>query len=353
LRSIDAGTTLIDMNSADKNPVTSRDVARLAGVSQATVSRTMADGSVSPATRARVRRAMDELGYVPHAGATAMKTRRTDTIGVVVADIANPFYQEILDELTNEISRHGLRVVVWNTGEGSQRDALIAIREKATDGVIFTTATEESAELRIAVERKSPLVLINRSVAGVECDQVVSENHAGAASVADFLVERHRSDSAFIGGPVNASTSIERRDGFLSRMAELGHPLADDAIFDARYSHEISRRITEELLARATPPEAIFCANDYMAFGALDAVRGSGMDPAGAPWVIGFDDVAMAAWTSFDLTTVRQPSREMARAGVRLLLQRISDPSSPATRCVFACQLIERGSTATASLLGR
>ncbi|HEX3680671.1 MAG TPA: LacI family DNA-binding transcriptional regulator [Galbitalea sp.] len=332
------------------NPVTSRDVARLAGVSQATVSRTMADRSVSADTRDRVRRAMDELGYVPHAGATAMKTRRTNTIGVVVADIVNPFYQEILDELTIEISRRGLRVVVWNTGEGSQRDALIAIREKAIDGVIFTTATEESAELQIAVERDSPVVLINRSVAGVECDEVVSENRTGAASVADYLIENHRSNAAFIGGAANASTSAERRDGFLGRMRELGHPLADDTIFDAGYSHEISRELTANLLARPTPPAAIFCANDYMAFGALDAMRASGLNSRDAPWVIGFDDVAMASWTSFDLTTVQQPTREMARAGVQLLLERISDPSAPPTKRVFPCRLIERGSTASSVL---
>ena len=332
-------------DSTEGRAVTSRDVARVAGVSQATVSRTMADGSVSPGTRARVLAAMDELGYVPHAAATAMKTRRTNTIGVVVADIANPFYQEVLDELTKDISSRALRVVVWNTGDGSQSDALTAIREKAVDGVIFTTATQESEELRTAVERNSPLVLINRSVPGVECDEVVSENRRGAASVADFLVRHHREAAAFIGGAPNASTSVERRDGFLGRMRELGHPLPDELIRSGDYSHEVSREIAEELLGRPTPPTAIFCANDYMAFGALDAVRARGLNPLEAPWIIGFDDVAMASWASFDLTTVRQPSRQMARKGVELLLARISDPGSAVTTHVFPCRLIERGST--------
>jgi len=305
----------------------------------------MADGRVSADTRARVLAAMAALGYVPHAAATTMKTRRTNTIGVVVADIANPFYQEILDELSRDISSKGLRVVVWNTGEGSQSDALAAIRERAVDGVIFTTATEESAELHAAIERESPVVLINRSVPGIECDEVVSENRVGAASVADFLIERHRVAVAFIGGASNASTSVERRDGFLGRMRELGHPLPDELIYNARYSHEISREITAALLDRPTPPTAIFCANDYMAFGALDAVRASGLSQLEAPWVIGFDDVAMASWASFDLTTVRQPSKDMARKGVQLLLNRIADPAAPVTTHVFGCRLIERGST--------
>lgn len=289
---------------------------------------------------------MDELGYVPHAGATAMKTRRTNTIGVVVADLANPFYQEILDELTTEISQAGYRVVVWNTGHGTRSDALIAIREKAVDGVAFTTATEESAELKAAVERKSPLVLINRTVAGIECDQVISENEAGAASVADFVVSHGCARAAFIGGSANASTSRERRSGFVNRMSELGRPVAEALLFSGGYSHEVSRTITLSLLASAETPDVIFCANDYMAFGVLDAIRAAGLSAAEAPWVIGFDDVAMAAWSSFDLTTVRQPSREMARLGTELLIARINDPLTPITKKVFPCDLVVRGSTA-------
>lgn len=336
----------VSTGHTSEGTVTSRDVARLAGVSQATVSRVMADGNVvTEATRRKVLAAMDQLGYVPHAGATAMKTRRTNTIGVVVADLANPFYQETLDELTTQISRAGYRVVVWNTGHGTQNDALIAIREKAVDGVAFTTATEESHELRAAVERKSPLVLINRTVSGIECDQVISANEVGAASVADFFVEHGRFDVAFIGGSSNASTSRERREGFLTRMAELGHAVPAELVLSGDYSHEVSRDITLSLLSRPVAPKAIFCANDYMAFGALDAIRALGLTVAQAPWVIGFDDVAMASWSSFDLTTVRQPSREMARAGVELLLARINEPLAPVTKKVLPCRLIVRGST--------
>lgn len=330
-----------------QDTVTSRDVARLAGVSQATVSRVLTDGKiVSEGTRARVVAAMEKLGYVPHAAATAMKTRRTNTIGVVVADLANPFYQEALDELTTEISQAGYRVVVWNTGHGSRSDALVAIREKAVDGVAFTTATEESAELKAAVERNSPLVLINRTVSGIECDQVISENEAGAAAVADFVVTNDRSRAAFIGGSPNASTSRERRTGFLNRMAELGQPVDEALVFAGGFSHETSRNITLSLLASARLPDVLFCANDYMAFGALDAIKAVGLSPSQAPWVIGFDDVAMASWSSFDLTTVRQPSREMARIGTELLIARINDPLTPVTKKVFPCELVVRGSTA-------
>ena len=325
--------------------VTSRDVAKLAGVSQATVSRVMTSPSkLSPATKAKVKAAMEELGYVPHLGAQAMKTRRSNTVGVVVADLANPFYSEVLDELSRELDLAGLRVVIWNTGGGSHVDALKAIREHAVDGVIFTTATEDSLELQAAIEKRSPIVLINRAVEGLDCDQVSSDNVGGGAAVADFVVRHGRTRAAFIAGAPAASTSRERGRGFLARMDELGHPVPEHARFSAGFDHDRAAETTERLLARTDPPQAIFCANDLMAFGALDALRRVGAEARDC-WVIGYDDVEMAAWSSFSLTTVRQPSREMAREGARLLLERLKEPGSPARRIGFPSTLIVRAST--------
>ncbi|MET1153742.1 substrate-binding domain-containing protein [Arthrobacter sp.] len=325
--------------------VTSRDVAELAGVSQATVSRVMSSSSkLAPATRARVQAAMKTLGYVPHAGAQAMKTRRTNTIGVVVADLANPFYAEVLDELTRELDLAGFRVVIWNAGGGSHEDALKAIGEHAVDGVIFTTATEDSLELQAAVEKNSPIVLINRVVDGLDCDQVTSTNTAGGAAVAEYLLANGKTRVAFIGGTENASTSRDRGRGFLGRMAEQGHAVPEDLRFQGGFSHDMSARIMTDLLGRADRPQAVFCANDHMAFGALDALRANRVLTQDC-WVIGYDDVEMAAWDSFSLTTVRQPSREMARAGARLLLERIHSPELPHRRVNFNCDLIVRGST--------
>ncbi|KQR64175.1 hypothetical protein ASF98_11820 [Arthrobacter sp. Leaf337] len=332
--------------------VTSRDVAELAGVSQATVSRVMSSpAKLSPATKARVQAAMETLGYVPHAGAQAMKTRRTNTIGVVVADLTNPFYPEVLDELSRELDAAGFRVVIWNAGGGSHHDALKAIREHAVDGVIFTTATEDSLELQAAIEKNSPIVLINRVVEGLDCDQVTSSNTAGGTAVANYLLAHGKTRVAFIGGAQNASTSRERGRGFLGRMAEQGHVVPEHFRFDGKFSHDISAQITNRLLARADRPQAIFCANDHMAFGALDALRAHHIQPKDC-WVIGYDDVDMAAWDSFSLTTVRQPSREMARAGAEMMINRVHTPKHAPRKVNFPCDLIVRGSTELAGLTG-
>jgi LacI family transcriptional regulator len=325
--------------------VTSRDVARLAGVSQATVSRALSSSaSLAPQTRARVQEAVERLGYVPHAGAQAMKTRRTRTIGVVVDDLTNPFYPEVLDELTRQLDEADHRVVLWNAGSAGHRDALAAIRERAVDGVVFTTATGDSLELQAAVEKNSPLVLINRVVEGLDCDQVTSSNRAGGAAVAEYLASHGKTRIAFIGGAENASTSRDRGEGFLSRLAELGHIVPAGLRLTGSFTHQTGAEAAGKLLDLAVPPDAVFCANDFIAFGALDAIRGRG-GAGNAPWVVGYDDVEMASWPSLDLTTVRQPSRDMARAGARMLLDRIASPGLPARHIEFPCELMIRGST--------
>lgn len=327
--------------------VTSHDVARLAGVSQATVSRALSSSSkIHPATKARVLAAMQELNYVPHAGAQTLRTRRTGVVGVVVADLTNPFYSQMLDELTRVLSRAGYRAVVWNAGGGSHADALQAIGENAVDGVIFTTATASSPELQQAIGRNRPLVLINRDVEGVACDRVIGDNAAGGAAVADFLHDRGRTDVAIISGPSEATTSRDRTAGFLSRMNELGHHIPEHLRFEAGFSHDLAAQITRRVMTRAARPNGIFCVNDNMAFGALDTLRELGLN-ANDCYVVGYDDVDMAAWASFSLTTVRQPSREMAAAGVRLLIERMIDPARDPQTLRYDPVLIERGSTAT------
>lgn len=326
--------------------VTSRDVARLAGVSQATVSRVMSStGNTAPETREKVVAAMGALGYVPHAGAQAMKTRRARTIGVVVKDLTNPFYPEVLDELTRRLDRAGYRVALWNAGGSSHRDALHAIRERAVDGVIFTTATGDTVELQVALEQQSPIVLINRVVEGSHADQVASDNVAGGAMVADYLSANGRTHVAFIDGTPDASTSQDRSRGFLNRMQQLGRPVPEALRLQADFSHDLAQHATSQLLDQSERPEAIFCANDYMAIGALDALRRRGLSAPQDCWVIGYDDVDMASWPSFDLTTVRQPSREMARTGAQMLLDRLAAPGLPAQHRQFPCELIVRGST--------
>lgn len=327
--------------------VTSRDIARRAGVSQATVSRVLQDSSrVSADTRARVVAAMDEAGYQPHAAARAMKTRRSDTIGVVVADITNPFYPELLDAVTHALDEAGQRMLLWNSTGPGERSALEAIHEGSVDGLLFTTVVEGSAPLAEAFRRADPVVLLHRGLDDPPCDQVVSDNVSGGRMIADYLLESGHERIGFLRGPELPSTAVHRERGFRQRLAERNLPLPAELVGNAEFQHDAARSVTRTLLRQPNPPTAVFCANDLTAFGAVDAARSLGLRVPEDVWIVGYDDIAMASWDVFDLTTVRQPTAEMARVAVRLLLERIAHPRTPLRREVFDNTLTVRGSTA-------
>lgn len=324
--------------------VTSRDVARVAGVSQATVSRVLQGSpNVTGATRARVLRALQETGYTPNMLARAMKTRRTGTVGVVVASITNPFYPEILEVLTERLARVGRRMILWSTGPG-EASAIEAIRQGLVDGVVFTAVTADSAPLAEALDTGAPVVLVNRGIEGVDCDQVTSDNVGGGRLVARYLADRER--VALIGGPLATSTASERERGFRAELADLGVDLPDERFRRGDFSHAGGHAAMTSLLRGRPPPTAVFCVNDLTAFGALDAARALGVQVPGDLWVVGYDDVDMASWESFDLTTVLQPMSEMVGDALALLLDRIDEPDRAPAHHRFPSRLIVRGSTA-------
>lgn len=326
--------------------VTSNDVAREAGVSQATVSRVLTPGGrVSVAARTRVLDAMERIGYVPNVSAQALKTGRSGTIGVVVADLANPFYPQLLDALSSVFDQAGYRVTVW-ISDGHKNDAALqGIREGSVDGVAFTTVTRHSEELSSALERRSPLVLVNRMLPGVDCDQVASDNVAGAQLIADHFVQGGRTKTAFIGGTKLASTSHSRLNGFARRMAQTGHPLLLDHVSHGEYTYDDGYRAMLDLLKIDSEIDAVFCGNDILGFGALDALRSTGRRVPQDVWVAGYDDTDMASWGAFNLTTVRQDTTELARVSAELLFSRIADPQRAIERRELAPQLIVRRST--------
>jgi LacI family transcriptional regulator len=299
---------------------------------------------VAEVTRLKVNAAMQELGYVPHAGAQAMKTNRTNTIGVVVSDLLNPFYYELLDELTRQLASAGQRVLLWNAGHAYHDNATQALRERAVDGVLFTSVTTGSVEFEEAFRGDFPIVLLNRVVEDFEGDIVISDNNAGGAMVADYLVANGKTDVAVITGTDAATTARLRERSFRARMEELGHPLPEHRRINAKFDHDLSQLKCERLLEQSRPPQAIFCCNDTMAFGALDALESRRLTAEDC-WVVGYDDVDMAAWPRLSLTTVRQPARQMAQEGVAMLMRRIENSAIPSQSKVFRPELFVRSST--------
>jgi LacI family transcriptional regulator len=326
--------------------VTSHDVARAAGVSQATVSRVLSGSAkVSPATRDRVLDALRQTGYTPNLVARAMRTRRTGTVGVVVASITNPFYPEVIEAISEELAANGSRMILWISEGSGDESALQAIRQGLVDGIVFTTVTDRSRPLHEALERQAPMVMLNRAVESVDADQVVSDNAAGGAAVADYFVAGGHTRVGLIAGPPSASTALHREAGFLHCMAEHGGKVPKARHRQGAFTHGGGYDAMRSLLEGRHPPTAVFCANDLSAFGAIDAARSLGARVPDDVWVTGFDDISMSSWAGYDLTTVRQPIREMCATAVKLLLARIDQPRRQTQRVTLRGELVVRGST--------
>lgn len=320
-QSVDAARTRSDGDTAR---LTSRDVAALSGVSQSTVSRVLRGyPHVSDKARDRVLRALEVTGYVPNAAARTMRTRSAGTIGVVVGRVTNPFYPQLLDALSVEIDEVDRQMALWISDHGGEYGALNAIRQGSVDGVIYTTVTADSTSLPAALRLRAPIVLLNRTLSTLPCDKVSSDNHKGGAGVAAYLLRHGHERLALVGAPMEISTGREREEGYRQALLEAGRPLSDDMFVRGEFSHATGHAAVTELLKGPRPPTGIFCVNDVIAFGALDAARAHRVSVPDDLWIVGYDDIEMAGWESFSLTTVRQPVREMAQLGVQLLLDRI------------------------------
>lgn len=331
-----------------RRAASSVDVAERAGVSQATVSRVLSGKDrVAEPTRAKVLKALDELGYEPNLNARALKTRRTRTIAVVIADITNPFYPELVEALSEALSARDQMMLLWNDASSgadeSDESVVAAMLQGRVDGAIFATATDDSATLARAGELDLPIALINRRVDTSAFDSVTSDNDAGGRSVAEYFAA-HGRRPAVIAGPQNASTSRERSAAFIDQWAA-DHDGDQPLVHYRDFSYDSGAAFCEELLGMADAPDAIFATNDYTAFGVLDQARRMGVSVPDDLWVVGYDDIAMAGWDTFGLTTVRQPTPEMATEAVRLLLDRIESPEVAVQSLRFPSELVVRRST--------
>ncbi len=328
--------------------VTSVDIAKVAKVSQATVSRVLnGNPNVSEEKRAAVLAAMEAVGYRPNALAQGLRMRKTSTIGVVVAGITNPFYPEALEAVGKQLERVGQRMVLWDSDRGGEDAALDAVRQGLVDGVIFTSFSEGSSTLDEALKLGAPVVLLNRGSVDGPCDQVTSNNYEGAGQAARYLHQIGHRRIGLLGGPLVAGTARDRMSGFLDALRELGQPVEEELIRDALFTHEGGRVGIHELLDLPNAPTAVFCVNDVSAFGAIDGAREAGVHVPSQLSVIGYDNVAMAAWRSYQLTTVSQQLDAMAARSVELLLRRIGGKEVPIRHDRFAGSLVVRSTTAT------
>ncbi len=329
--------------------ITSVDVARHAGVSQSAVSRVFTPGaSVSKKMADRVRKAADDLGYRPNVLARSLITGRSRIIGLVVAYLDNPFYPDALEKLSAALQARGYHILVFLAGNSDSdvESVIDDLMDYQVDGII-TASINLSGELTDRCRAAGiPVMLFNRGIEGSGLSAVTSANKIGAAHVADFLVASGHRRIAHISGWLGASTGKERRDGFVQALEAEGLTLHSE--YDARFRREKAAEAARAMMLESEPPDAIFVGNDHMALGVLDMLRFEmGLDVPGDVSVVGYDDVPMAAWPAYDLTTLRQPVNRMVEATVDTLLSEIEQARPPGTVTEIQGELIVRGSART------
>lgn len=327
-----------------KSSVTSTDVARLANVSQSAVSRTFTPGaSVSDKTRDKVMTAARELGYRPNALARSLTSGRSRIIGLVVAYLENHFYPIVIEKLSRSLQSRGYHVLLFMTEPGQQDEVIHEILQYQVDGVVMASVTLSSHIAEECAAIGVPVVLLNRYIPDSPTSSVVSDNVTGGRLLAELLVADGHRQIAFIAGQENSSTNVEREKGFTQGLAVAGLSMCKRAV--GHYTFEGATLAAREILDGGAP-EAIFVANDHMAFAVMDVIRGEyGLRIPEDIAVVGYDDVPEAGWPAYNLTTVEQPVEAMITATVDILLEQMEHKQVSPIQIVTEARLVLRGST--------
>lgn len=326
------------------------DVAARAGVSAPHAARVLSGkGYASADVRARVLQAADELDYVPNHLARSLRSRRTNTIGLVISDVENPFYSQVAKSVETEAKAKGFHVVLCNSGDDvrEERQYLALLEGIRVDGVILTPAPGRNAALKRLVQSGTAVVQLDRTVGALKTDAVLVDNEAGAAAAVEHLVAHGHERIGILGGPSNITTGKRRLDGFVHALEAHGieaHPelvrvgsfLRDNAIEDAR-----------ALLDAEPAPTAIFATNNILAEACMLVLVERGMRVPEEISLAAFDDTPWMELVNPPVTTVRQPTAAMARVAVELLSGRLERNGSDGPRTVtFDPELVVRGSVA-------
>ncbi len=327
-----------------KGTITSVDVARRAEVSQSAVSRTFSPGaSVSPKTRARVLKAAEELGYRPNVLARAVISGRSRLIAVLVAYLDNHFYPGVLEKLSRALQGRGYQVLLFLTDPGNQDEVVQKMLQYQVDGIIMATATLSSDLAGQCADTGTPVLLFNRYVPSLPVSSVTSDNLEGGRQLAHLLADAGHQRICFIAGQEDSSTSRDRGAGFFKGLAERGRTVAAHAA--GGYTTEGAIRAARTLIDRKQRPDAIFVANDHMAFAVMDLIRRDyGLRIPQDISIVGYDNVPEAAWNSYNLTTVEQPGDAMVEATVAILLEQVENQQVARRAAILPCRLVIRGS---------
>ena len=328
------------------NP-TIKDVANLAGVHPSTVSRVINDNSrISEKTKNKVLLIIKKLGYTPNAIARGLKTKRTQTLGMLIPDITNPFFAELARGVEDAANKNNFNVILCNTDDKlkKERTYLEILRGKRVDGLILGTAHIRDKSILELEKKKFPYILVSRNIEGLDKNCVIVDDVAGGIMVTEYLIKLGHRRIAHITGPLKTRSALNRLKGYKLALKKYEIEYRDELVGEGDFRIKGGYQVMKRFLKLAEPPTAIFAANDLLALGAIQVILKKKYHIPEDFCIIGFDDIRLASFVYPPLTTVRQPMLEMGALAVKMLLKIIEEEEFNQKKEILEPKLIIRES---------
>jgi len=326
--------------------ITLRMVAEKAGVSVNTASRAINNKpDINKETKKQVLRIAKELGYIRNAAAFALRTKKTETIGVVIADNRNPFYAEVLSGMEIAARENNYHIILANTQRdyNKEEEAINLLLAKRVDGLLIAPVQDRDDDIAYLVGKRFPFVIVGRDFENIEADAVYNDEIKGGFLATEYLIKKGHKRIAFINGFLYKSPAKGRLTGYKQALKKYDIPLDDILISVGDIDVEDGYRRTKQLLEKELDFTAIFAYNDMMALGVIQALKEKNLRIPGDIELVGYDDIPFASFVNPPLTTIKIKKQELGVESVNLLLSRINNRHRKIKKVVLDVELITRG----------
>ncbi|SHF23622.1 LacI family DNA-binding transcriptional regulator [Caloramator proteoclasticus] len=305
---------------------TIKDIAKKANVSITTVSLVLnkKDSNISDETRNKIMKVVDELNYTPNKIAKGLITKKTNTFGLIIPDIANPFFPEIVRGVEDVANNNGYNLILCNTDDNPKKEEKYTkiLIEKCVDGIIFiSTSKSKDNNIKLLKKYNVPYVVLDRDVDNPDSPYIHTDDEKGMYEVVKFLIKNGHKKIAYISGPKENTTSQKRKNGYIKALKEMGIPIKNTIIREGNYKIDGGQYCIKSLLDSKEEFSAVACANDLMAIGAMEALKSRGILIPDDISLTGYDDIYISKITTPKLTTVEQPKYELGRISTETLLK--------------------------------
>ena len=325
-----------------RNSVTIKEVAKLAGISTSTVSHVINKTRfVSRHTRAKVLKAIDELDYRPNIVARSLRSKKTGTVGLIICDLRNPFFSEVLQGIETYLGKKSYDIIVTNTDYDTDKEKESAemFYSKRVDGIIIVPGGDNDEQVRFLTERDIPVVLLDKRIPNLNVDVLLVNNIEGSKQLIEHLISLGHERIGIIAGPLNSTTGKERLEGYLKALREHSIPEDKDLIKIGDFKKQSGYLLTLELLSLSFPPTVIFACNNLMGLGAMEATRERKIRMPEEIGLAIFDDLPWFNYVNPPLTVVAQPSSRLGETAGELLFEQMRKKRKRPKEVVLDVQL--------------